>query len=769
MKKIIKNFFLFTVIILYTIYPSNIFAEQTSYVNINNTQSLEVENLSFTNISFKDYSSTSTRAFGLTGTVNNSSNKKIDYISTIYYYDSNYNLITQTNNIQTAVLGSRDFNQMSNLSILNGYDVDEIYYYRLSIEITDASSSKNTILNPSKNSLYSSYDYVIDKYDINITVNENNTFDITETITAYFNTEKNGIIRTIPLQNTITRLDGTTSTNHAQITNVSVDNEYKISRENGNYKIKIGSENKTFTGIKNYTIKYTYNLGKDPVNDYDELYYNIIGNGWDTVIGNVTFTITMPKEFDSSKLGFSSGLKGSTDNSNIKYNVVGNKITGSYNGILEPSEALTIRCELPEGYFVGAGLTVNTKDYIYYIIPIIFLVISILLWYKYGRDDQVIETVEFYPPQGFNSLEVGFLYKGKAVDKDVISLLIYLANKGYIKISETEDKVLFIKNKGFKITKLKEYDGDNINEKLFLKGLFTKTPVVSIKALFDKNYESPSTNINEVTSTDLYDNFYITMNKILTNINDKENKNKIFEKSSSNKRIFIILMMIIAFCLITIPPILLYGGSFKDLMFAILFPGIGFTVLAMLVFGKTSISQKLFGLIWGLGFGGVPMILILLPTLMIEPTYLIGYGVGIICIIGMAICLKYLSKRTSYGNEIFGKLKGFKNFLETAEKERLEAMVMENPTYFYDILPYTYVLGVSDKWIKKFESISLQAPSWYDSPNTFNFVSFGSFINSTMASAESAMSSSSSSSDSGGSSGGGSSGGGSGGGGGSSW
>ena len=769
MKKIIKNFFLFTVIILYTIYPSNIFAEQTSYVNINNTQSLEVENLSFTNISFKDYSSTSTRAFGLTGTVNNSSNKKIDYISTIYYYDSNYNLITQTNNIQTAVLGSRDFNQMSNLSILNGYDVDEIYYYRLSIEITDASSSKNTILNPSKNSLYSSYDYVIDKYDINITVNENNTFDITEIITAYFNTEKNGIIRTIPLQNTITRLDGTTSTNHTQITNVSVDNEYKISRENGNYKIKIGSENKTFTGIKNYTIKYTYNLGKDPVNDYDELYYNIIGNGWDTVIGNVTFTITMPKEFDSSKLGFSSGLKGSTDNSNIKYNVVGNKITGSYNGILEPSEALTIRCELPEGYFVGAGLTVNTKDYIYYIIPIIFLVISILLWYKYGRDDQVIETVEFYPPQGFNSLEVGFLYKGKAVDKDVISLLIYLANKGYIKISETEDKVLFIKNKGFKITKLKEYDGDNINEKLFLKGLFTKTPVVSIKALFDKNYESPSTNINEVTSTDLYDNFYITMNKILTNINDKENKNKIFEKSSSNKRIFIILMMIIAFCLITIPPILLYGGSFKDLMFAILFPGIGFTVLAILVFGKTSISQKLFGLIWGLGFGGVPMILILLPTLMIEPTYLIGYGVGIICIIGMAICLKYLSKRTSYGNEIFGKLKGFKNFLETAEKERLEAMVMENPTYFYDILPYTYVLGVSDKWIKKFESISLQAPSWYDSPNTFNFVSFGSFINSTMASAESAMSSSSSSSDSGGSSGGGSSGGGSGGGGGSSW
>ena len=127
-----------------------------------------------------------------------------------------------------------------------------------------------------------------------------------------------------------------------------------------------------------------------------------------------------------------------------------------------------------------------------------------------------------------------------------------------------------------------------------------------------------------------------------------------------------------------------------------------------------------------------------------------------------------MPKRTQYGNEMLGKLKGFKNFLETAEKEKLEAMVMQDPTYFYNILPYTYVLDVSDKWIKKFETISMQAPSWYDSPNDFNISSFNSFVNSTMSTAQSTMSSSPSSS-SGGSSGGGSSGGGSGGGGGGSW
>ena len=117
---------------------------------------------------------------------------------------------------------------------------------------------------------------------------------------------------------------------------------------------------------------------------------------------------------------------------------------------------------------------------------------------------------------------------------------------------------------------------------------------------------------------------------------------------------------------------------------------------------------------------------------------------------------------------MLGKLNGFKNFLDTAEKNKLESMVMENPTYFYDILPYAYVLGVSDKWIKQFETISLQSPAWYDSPTAFSSVHFCTFLNNTMSSAQRSMSSSPSSS-SGGSSGGGSSGGGSGGGGGGSW
>ena len=121
---------------------------------------------------------------------------------------------------------------------------------------------------------------------------------------------------------------------------------------------------------------------------------------------------------------------------------------------------------------------------------------------------------------------------------------------------------------------------------------------------------------------------------------------------------------------------------------------------------------------------------------------------------------------------MLGKIRGFKTFLETAEKDRLEKMVSKEPTYFYDILPFTYVLGVSSVWIKKFESITLAPPSWYDSSDDFEMVGFTHFMDSTMEEANRVMNSSpvsSSDSSSSSSSGGGSSGGGSGGGGGSSW
>lgn len=126
---------------------------------------------------------------------------------------------------------------------------------------------------------------------------------------------------------------------------------------------------------------------------------------------------------------------------------------------------------LPNVY--ASDYTTNSKNsintyikIILYFLPIIFLICSIIIWYIYGRDDKVDDTIEFYPPEGFNSLEVGFLYKGRADMLDLVSLLIYLGNKGYIKIASTIKETMTHSFRNIvKITQIKDYDGNNTIEK----------------------------------------------------------------------------------------------------------------------------------------------------------------------------------------------------------------------------------------------------------------------------------------------------------------
>lgn len=101
--------------------------------------------------------------------------------------------------------------------------------------------------------------------------------------------------------------------------------------------------------------------------------------------------------------------------------------------------------------------------------------------------------------------------------------------------------------------------------------------------------------------------------------------------------------------------------------------------------------------------------------------------------LALSILYVLMSKRTNYGTTILGQIKGFRRFLENAEKGQLETLVEENPEYFYDILPYTYALGVSKKWIKQFETIAIRPPDWYDTSYTsFNTNDFTCFLDDTV-------------------------------------
>lgn len=89
---------------------------------------------------------------------------------------------------------------------------------------------------------------------------------------------------------------------------------------------------------------------------------------------------------------------------------------------------------LPEGYFIKVKHT-PWMAYVGIVFAALAVIVAFLLWFVFGRDDQVVETVEFYPPDGLNSVELAFAYRGYASSKDVVSMIVDLAQKGYIEIS----------------------------------------------------------------------------------------------------------------------------------------------------------------------------------------------------------------------------------------------------------------------------------------------------------------------------------------------
>ncbi|MBK9107773.1 MAG: DUF2207 domain-containing protein [Saprospiraceae bacterium] len=137
-----------------------------------------------------------------------------------------------------------------------------------------------------------------------------------------------------------------------------------------------------------------------------------------------------------------------------------------------------------------------------------------------------------------------------------------------------------------------------------------------------------------------------------------------------------------------------------------------------------------------------------------------------------------LLKRSQHGDMLYREIRGLKKFIKLAEKDKLEFLVKEDPSYFDAVLPYAVAFNCADTWCDKFKGINLPTPTWfhsntpsfYSSHGIFNAAAFNDTLSQSLTEMRTVMSSRPSSSGSSSGGGGGSfSGGGFGGGGGSSW
>ena len=565
--------------------------------------------------------------------------------------------------------------------------------------------------------------YTIKKLKIDAKVTETNDIQITEEMDVFFNYDKHGIYRVIPEKNTIIA-DGDKKQIDARVSNVTVNENFTSTSQDGYKILKIGDKDKTIVGDKKYIIKYTYSIEKYNTKDgIDEFYFNIVGDKINTTIGSVEYKIELPKKFNKENVYLYAGryeykLDGEetvNEEKGIVTDVLSDTvIAGRIDKLILPFKAVTLRIKLGKDYFVLRNNYTDILAKIGTTVAVMTFIYTLIILYKYGRDKKLSDIITFKLPKELDVSNTYYLKYKTTTDyrKIVPALIIEFANEGYIEIgdgADRQEKGIFAKKPKdrFDIVKIKDYNGNQYRKKIF-DALFSKGDVLT-----EKNIKKVGQNIvTAVTEGE----------EVIQNSKfDKE----VYDQSGL-KHVWKILGMTI------IPLIILFLGAvsfvgsigitFKVISTIAILVSIFMSVMCL---KQTSRTTTIIGVVIQL-----IIIIIMLVYAGIEAKFISGLGSGIYYI-ASAILLSlqvlisfWMEKKTQKGMMYEAQVNGFVKYIKTAREEELKEMVIEHPKMFFDILPYTYIFGISKLWINKFSNIEIEKPEWYTG-NVYSAMAFG--------------------------------------------
>ena len=561
---------------------------------------------------------------------------------------------------------------------------------------------------------------------------------------------------------------------------------YSVEYLDNGKRIRIGSGAVLLPrGLHTYTIKYrtTRQIGFFP--DFDELYWNVTGNGWTFAIENAVATIRLPEGAQIQARAFYTGAQGEkgTDARIVGENA--NVIVFRTTRTLLPRNGLTVSVAWQKGLVSPPGRYLSAVYLFFDNIAISLSAIGFALvfcyflyqWLRYGRDPAKGTIIPvFAPPSGMSAAAMRYVDRHSNYDnKTFTAAIVELAVKGH----------LTIKEEGI-LTTLERRDGGKPlkdEEETIKRHFFPKEKHRSIQLTRENHVRvgGANTALKEKLQRS-YDGYY------------RDNYGKWWLG-------LLFTFIAVVFCLAGI--VLQFPGRYATEVFVATVLTTLPLFLASFALNNGFTSRENKALLIGVGviFGVIPAAL----ALWFVAVSVIGYWelVPTLCAFASAmLCafyLEWMQTPTREGRKALDHIEGFREYLSTADEgTRLEALnpPQKTPELFERMLPYAIALDVENSWAAKFRNVLAAAAlapaaaaassavfsNWYsgdrdftqDLGNVTNAVSSSLTTvvasSSTSPGTSSSYSGSSSSSDSSSSFGGGGfSGGGGGGGGGSGW
>ncbi len=486
-----------------------------------------------------------------------------------------------------------------------------------------------------------------------------------------------------------------------------------------------------YTGNKDIILdkgKYTYSITYETehqlksLKDFEELYWNVTGNGWSFKIDSASCTVILPKGALPLSNKCYTGPQGATfENCNFTTTTEGDStiIVFKTTTSLKPYNGFTIATSWPEGFVQNQPSLWQTIQYYVwnnkavFFLPIAALFSAIfcfIFWFRYGRDPEKGTAYPlFEPPAGFGPAALGYIYKQQFSNQLTAATIVDAAVRHRIKI-DVERNGLIFKHNEYIISK---------------SDLPEKKPV--------SNYEEFWGDIEDLIGSRIEKGKY---NKDLGDLNKtvqtycEDNYKSKDGFGKSNKGFFAL------------------NNKYT------IFPGL--VCFAAGIWGAIELFRALY----------------------LSNFWQIAYFIGgiILCSLVFKIFSKLLKAYSPEGRQLADKIEGFRMFLATADEKRFDTMSPPKKSLelYEKYLPFAIALGCEIEWGKKFEDIlstavisgAVASTSFAHSMSRDSNNFSSSFASSFSGAISSASTAPSSSSDGGSSFSGGSSGGGGGGGGG---
>lgn len=611
----------------------------------------------------------------------------------------------------------------------------------------------------------------INSFTANVTLQADGSVDVTEIIEVQAEgiSIRRGIFRDIPT--VMVNADNSRLRSNLEVIAVERDGRaepYTIEGiGNGYQRIRIGDPEVFLQyGEHRYAIRYTMTRMGRTFEDHDELYWNATGNYWEFPILSAVATVTLPEGAMIANLAGYTGPVGSTESAVAITKTSDNTATFRVTRRLAAGEGLTVAAAFQKGILAEPQ---GFQRFIYWlsdhrdlVVPAIAAVLVLLYygfaWSSVGRDPaRGVIIPLFHPPKGFSP-----------------ALAHYVHRMGWQKNGWTAFTAAIF-NLGVK--GLVEIDNPGKTLKMTVTG---KQPAETLppgeQVIFDYLTSRGSVTVNTANGPKLNEKRGEFIQRL-----ESENRQVYFRNNLGY------VLLGIAFSVSCLGLLVLTGVL--DMVF-----------LVIAVVGGIAIGlfTSLAGKIWS---GNVVGKIILVAWLLIAGTNLFGSAamfftefrfdaplVAAISIVVVNVAFAILMRApTVQGRKVMDQLEGFKMYMDTAEKNRLNIageppMTVER---FERILPFAIALGVEKPWSEHFEGeLARNAvadvpaggyqPLWYHGRD---WSSSGGGFSRTVSSVATGMSAamiaaqpaSSSSSGFSGGGGGGSSGGGGGGGGGGGW